>query len=100
MKLRSPIAARDCRSARARAFADEPQVKVETVLTGLTNPCGVAIQPSTGSRIRLRHRRRPDRQARLPTTDKSTPVVTGFPQANDTIAKNPPTASALWAWRS
>ena len=37
------------RLAAASAFAEEPPVKTEVVLTGLTNPCGVAIQPSTGA---------------------------------------------------
>ncbi len=72
----------------AHAVADEPQLKVETVLSGLTNPCGVAIQPNTGS-VFVSDTGAGQIVRLSATADKSIPVVTGFPQSGDVNNKEP-----------
>lgn len=68
------------------ARADDPRVKVETVLTGLSNPCGIAIHESSG------HVFISDSAAHRvirfdPKTRKTYPVITGFPE--DIYGKGP-----------
>ena len=74
--------------AAASAAADDA-VKVDVVLTGLTNPCGVAIQPNTGSVFVSDTGAGRIVRLSAEATDKSTPVVTGFPQAGEANSKEP-----------
>ena len=66
----------------AQETTDDPKnsVTVETVVEGLTNPCGVAVQPGTG------HVFVADsgalRVVRI-VEDKIEPVITGFPQKDE-----------------
>ena len=72
--------------APTAARADEPHVKVETVLTGLSNPCGIAVHQPSG------HVFVSDSAAHRvirfdPKTRKTYPVITDFPE--DIYGKGP-----------
>lgn len=69
--------------------AAEDQVKVEVVLTGLTNPCGVAVQPNTGAVFVSDTGAGQIVKFSAAAPNKSTPVIVGFPQAADTSNKEP-----------
>lgn len=65
--------------ATAADEADQPKVTVKTVYTGLDQPCGVAVQPSTGQ-VFVSESRAGQVVRFLPTElDKPAPAVTGFP---------------------
>lgn len=68
------------------SYADDLHAKVETVLTGLSNPCGIAIHAASG------HVFVSDSAAHRvirfdPKSSKSYPVITGFPE--DIYGKGP-----------
>ncbi len=73
----------------ATAAAADDAVKVDVVLTGLTNPCGVAIQPSTGAVFVSDTGAGQIVKFSPDAPNKSTPVVTGFPQADALGGKEP-----------
>ena len=69
--------------AKAEAKSEaksESKLDVETALTGLTNPCGVAIQPVTGAVFVSDTGAGQIVKLSSDAADKSSPVVTGYPQ--------------------
>jgi hypothetical protein len=75
--------------SRAVIRAEEPKLAVETVLSGLTNPCGLAVQSSTAAVFVSDTGAGQIVKFTADAPNKSTPVVTGFPQAKDANNKEP-----------
>ncbi len=74
-------------AVRCSSAADEPKLKVEIVAGELTNPCGLAVQPNTGAVFISDTSAGQVVRFSPDAPNKTTPIITGFPQAEDAKTK-------------